>query len=310
MSDNIVLNQNNNSMTFFSLTNSVNDLIETLNKIKNKEEKFILTIENNNIEISPFDKEDLFSGKSELKKLNHPFFLNKKQQICQEKELLEINKNQRILLFSPHPDDEILGASALLHHCFNNDINLKVVYMTSGKFAGSADTRRKEAIEAIKVLNGKEDNMVFCEMPFYDKSDRQVNEEDYTYIEDIITEHNPTSVYICGDVFDPKRTHLKCFDVLMGLFERSKYSSLKKYFYYSTWYWPKEAEYTHILPYDFTVYKLKINAMLEHRSQLENDFMGNDPRPFYQRAVTRDKQFGKTFNKGFCEVFYSLNSNN
>ena len=50
--------------------------------------------------------------------------------------------------------------------------------------------------------------------------------------------------------------------------------------------------------------------MLEHQSQLMNEFMGNDPRPFYQRATTRDKYFGSIHNFDFCEIYYKLDNLN
>ena len=70
-----------------------------------------------------------------------------------------------------------------------------------------------------------------------------------------------------------------------------KESPFSVFFYYSVWYWPKEGQYSHVLPYDYNTYKSKIYAMLEHRSQLEQKFMGSDPRPFYQRATVRDEFF-------------------
>jgi LmbE family N-acetylglucosaminyl deacetylase len=310
MSNNVIKFKIDNKDSWFELDskNTVDDVAESLRKCQTSRDKeFILSVNDQDIEIKRLLKEDLFSGKDELSKLKHPYFATLDNiDTPKTKETLKVDKNDTILLFSPHPDDEILGASAYLRHCFVNGYNIKVVYMTSGKSQGGANRRQEEATKGIKLLGGTEENLIFCEMPFYNHPKREVSDSDYKYIDSIISENNPTSVFICADVFDPKATHWRCFDILMKLFSYEKYSQLRKYFYYSVWYWPNDNEYTHILPYEFEDYKLKIYAMLEHQSQLENDFMGNDPRPFYQRATARDKQFGKLYNSAFCEVFYQL----
>jgi LmbE family N-acetylglucosaminyl deacetylase len=290
--------------------NTVEDVIQGLKKCeKGSDKEFIATLNNDSeLEIRRLTKQDFFSGKDELSKLKHPYFSKLGNlETVKEKQELTFDKNENILVFSPHPDDEILGACALLRSCIKSEIKIKVIYMTSGKSQGGANIRQIEATRGVKILGGNEENIQFCEMPFYPKKNREVTDEDHDYVRKIIHENNPTSVFICSDVFDPNATHWRCYDVLMKIFEDEAFSNINRYFYYSVWYWPADAEYTHILPYDFEVYKLKIYAMLEHQSQLENDFMGNDPRPFYQRATTRDKQFGKQHNSAFCEVFYKLN---
>jgi len=97
---------------------------------------------------------------------------------------------------------------------------------------------------------------------------------------------------------------------LLDLYKSKKFPDIKFYFYYSVWYWPKEDEYSHILPYKYETYKMKIYAMLEHKSQLANKFMEGDPRPFYQRATTRDGHYGQIHYSDFCEVYYLINTHN
>lgn len=220
---------------------------------------------------------------------------------------LTLEKTDKILVFSPHPDDEILGACGLLYKCYNEGYEIKVVYMTSGKGGGEVNVRRIEAIEGIKKLGGNENSLIFTNMPFYEKLDRKITEEDFEHACKIIEEEKPTSIFICSDIFDPNGTHRKCYDILLEIFNLKKYENIKFYFYYSVWYWPKQNEYSHILPYDYETYKMKIYAMLEHKSQLTNKFMGGDPRPFYQRATARDGHYGKMHNSDFCEVYYLIN---
>jgi LmbE family N-acetylglucosaminyl deacetylase len=295
---------------------SVNDFFLSLlqSKLPTDEthsSNYIMKFDRETMEIKFVQKDELINGKSDLEDLTHPFFseMKKSQKVNQNQKKLEIlplEKNENILLFSPHPDDEILGACGLLYKCFQDKINIKVVYMTSGKTAGGAETRQIEAINGIKKLGGSEENLFFTTFPFYDRKDRIIQDDDYEYARDLLRQNKPSKVFICADIFDPNRTHKKCFEILTKIMTEDEFKNIKAYFYYSVWYWPEEDEYTHILPYDYETYKMKIYAMLEHRSQIETKFMGNDPRPFYQRATARDQSFGKTFNYDYCEVYFQL----
>ena len=250
-------------------------------------------------------------GKAELDDLSHPFFSkgkydDHKNYNLNEKKKLDLSKDDKIIVFTPHPDDEILGACTLLNKCFNEKIDLKIVYMTSGKGGGVIDERKIEAINGISKINGNSTNLIFSNAPFYSKNDRNITKDDFNCFKEIIEEINPNKIFICADTFDPNGTHRKCYDILLNIKEKNIYNNIDFYFYFSVWYWPKYNEFTHFLNYDFELHKLKIYAMLEHKSQLNNGFMGGDPRPFYQRACLRDRYFGLKLNYGFCELFYSI----
>jgi LmbE family N-acetylglucosaminyl deacetylase len=241
----------------------------------------------------------------------HPFFvetefarfLNTKSNTS----LLDIESLDNVLIFSPHPDDDILGACALIHKLLKNNKRLSIVYMTSGKAAGSSDVRKEEAKRAIEVLGGTYENLEFINMPFYEHPERKVTEEDNIYLLNFFQKSKPDNIFICSDIFDPHLTHRKCFNVLILILKEKLLSNIQAYFYYSIWYVPKSNEFNQIIPYDFDIYKLKVNALLEHKSQFETKFMGNDPRPFYQRAISRDSNFGRRLNYDFCEIYYKLN---
>ena len=54
--------------------------------------------------------------------------------------------------------------------------------------------------------------------------------------------------------------------------------------------------------------------MLEHLSQIANNHMGLDDRPFFERSTHRDKWFGSKYGIGtekdknaYCEVYYCVN---
>jgi glucosamine-6-phosphate deaminase len=277
------------------------------NIILESKEKAIVRMKSSLKIIEEYSSEN--RNESESKEASKPF-IRRNSYSDNNKQNLTFDKTDKIMVFSPHPDDEILGACGLLYKCFNEGFDVKVVYMTSGKGGGEVNVRRQEAIEGIKKLGGEDNNLIFTNMPFYEKSDRKITDEDYKHASKIIDEEKPTSIFICSDIFDPNGTHRKCYDILLEIFNSRKYDNIKYYFYYSVWYWPKQNEYSHILPYDYETYKMKIYAMLEHKSQLVNKFMGGDPRPFYQRATARDGHYGALHKSDFCEVYYLINEHN
>lgn len=282
--------------------------------------QIIEDIENNNPLIQNEPKEKLiriFNNNEPIElsngiKVKKNSFYNSSllEETNKNKKILNFDKDDKIMVFSPHPDDEILGACGLLYKCFQENYNVKVVYMTSGKSAGDANIRKKEAIQGIKTLGGSERDLIFTSMPFYEKKDRVVTEEDTVHAIRLIEDYSPNKIFICSDIYDPNGSHRKCYEILLSIYNSNQYAGkIKFYFYYSVWYWPKPEEYSHILPYDFQTYKLKIYAMLEHKSQLVNQFMGSDPRPFYQRATARDEYFGTLHYSAFCEVYYAIQDN-
>lgn len=253
------------------------------------------------------------------KKHTHPYFEKRNiESLGDTKSPIDSlfeDKSKKILLFTPHQDDEVLGASAVISKCFQNDVDLKIIYMTSGKGGGNSDIRKQEAIEGVKVLGGKnvDENLIFMSFPFYNEKDRSVTDPDYELMHQLLEKMAPTDIFICSDVFDPNRSHRKCYDILMKTIYDYKPLQVNQikltfdvYFYYSTWYWPKENEFNYYLAYDRDHYVKKVKSMLEHKSQIFNGFMGEDKRPFYERVTNRDSQFGKINGVEFCEIYYKL----
>jgi len=58
-----------------------------------------------------------------------------------------------VLVFAPHPDDEVLGAGALLVFLRENGYNTGIVYLTSGSDPEMMEKREKEAAEVCRELN-------------------------------------------------------------------------------------------------------------------------------------------------------------
>lgn len=96
----------------------------------------------------------------------------------------QIKSSDRILIFSPHPDDESLGAGGLIRKALEENASVKVVEMTNGdlmsipqfknylirlnitQFQGNVgDLRQEEAINAMKTLGLNDENIIFLGYP-------------------------------------------------------------------------------------------------------------------------------------------------
>ncbi len=285
------------------------DMIDTIKNNSSSLESlkdYVLTIKDKSTSLVPLSREDLME-KDIITTTPHPYFSKIEKKKIEKKEVLDPLSFDNIIVFSPHPDDEILGISSLLHESFKAKKNIKVIYMTSGKSAGDPSVRQKEATNGIKIIGGSEENLIFMDMPFYLTKERVVSDNDYEEARNIFRKHKPSNVFICSDMFDPNQTHRKCWECLFKvLTEDKEFADIKVIFYYGIWYWPLEDEYTHVIPYDNNLYRLKVYAMLEHDSQIKTKFMGNDTRPFYQRAMNRDSKIGNKNGYDFCEMFYKF----
>lgn len=93
-------------------------------------------------------------------------------------------KGEKVLIFSPHNDDEVLGAGEFIKHTLKNGGEVKVVLMTNGDgfkealqfdyftlnpkpndYINFGYTRQKESIYALKKLGLSEKNIVFLGYP-------------------------------------------------------------------------------------------------------------------------------------------------
>lgn len=70
---------------------------------------------------------------------------------------LELPLNARVLVFAPHPDDEVLGCGGTLALLGQRGCAVKVIVVTDGAGAGTlgpdaAEVRRRETLAALKVV--------------------------------------------------------------------------------------------------------------------------------------------------------------
>ncbi len=95
-----------------------------------------------------------------------------------------ISKETRLMVFSPHPDDESLGAAGLIQRVIETGGSVKVVFMTNGDgfpeavemgdhisnptardFRDYGEDRVEESLKALATLGMKESDVIFLRFP-------------------------------------------------------------------------------------------------------------------------------------------------
>ena len=93
-------------------------------------------------------------------------------------------KDDRILIFAPHPDDETIGCAGIIQNALDVQAKVRVAYLTNGDhnelafivyekrlvfrkgaFIHMGETRKKEAIKAMGSLGLKKDDLIFLGYP-------------------------------------------------------------------------------------------------------------------------------------------------
>jgi LmbE family N-acetylglucosaminyl deacetylase len=95
-----------------------------------------------------------------------------------------ISKETRLMVFSPHPDDESLGTAGLIQRVIKTGGSVKVVFMTNGDgfpeavemgdhisnptakdFREYGEDRVEESLKALAILGMKESDVIFLRFP-------------------------------------------------------------------------------------------------------------------------------------------------
>jgi LmbE family N-acetylglucosaminyl deacetylase len=78
--------------------------------------------------------------------------------------------SDRVMIVSPHQDDETLGAGSYVMDAVRAGAAVEVVYATDGNKHGLKDVRRAEALKVMGILGVQVDNVVFFDFPDGDLS--------------------------------------------------------------------------------------------------------------------------------------------
>ena len=260
---------------------------------------------------------------------------------------------KRVILFSPHPDDDVISMGGTFLRLVEQEHDVHVVYQTSGNIAvsdtdalkyveythrlnaeysvvnteilklrkelinkksGQLDSvelrqakgliRQQEAIAGARFCGLHDKNIHFLNMPFYETGrvkKKDVGEEDYRLIQEIIAQIKPHQIYAAGDLADPNGTHKVCLDAIFTVLDRIKHENYMKdcwlWLYRGAWHeWPiNEIDMAVPLSPDEVLKKRK--AIFFHESQKDGVmFQGEDRREFWQRAEARNASTAQAYN--------------
>lgn len=140
--------------------------------------------------------------------------------------------NGKILVFAPHPDDEILGCGGTLALLRQKGCSIKVIFVTDGSGAGSLDAdapliRRKEAIESLATLG-------INDMEFLDEPDGGFRNSSQfeTKVDTLLHQFNPDWLFL-PSVLDYHRDHVAIGHAVLNCWQRCETSS--RAFIYEIW---------------------------------------------------------------------------
>jgi glucosamine-6-phosphate deaminase len=244
----------------------------------------------------------------------------------------ELPSNKKIVVLSPHPDDDVISVGCTIKHLKENRNDVVVIYMVSGNIAvrnedviqyldehRNGDGRLKSAVKsgdikseklfelktkvreseakrAVGTLGVPEKDLIFLRSPFYETGliiKREIKQSDWQPLVEIFEREKPDVIVVPGESADPHGTHGKCIQIFRMALNHSRLNSVKLWHYRGGWEEYTVSEADKIVPFSEGVMEKKIEAIKKHRSQLDPVFGGLDPRPFWKRARDRNRHSGK-----------------
>ncbi len=165
---------------------------------------------------------------------------------------------KRILIFSPHPGDDVLSMGGTLLRLAEHKHEVHIAYQVSGsgtvkdevlqryldfhqhvggetgppgEFRRASHMKalkaaicRAEARAAARVCQVNPDHLHFLDLPFYEKAGevyRQVSAEDIEITARLLEQIQPHQIYAAGDLADPHGTHRICLEILAQALRQS-----------------------------------------------------------------------------------------
>ena len=106
------------------------------------------------------------------------------QEPNQHKQLEPFDRDERVLILAPHPDDEAIACAGVIQEALSKGAKVKIAYLTYGEhnefafivykkriilkkneFIQMGQVRRQEAIKAMRLLGLDEDDLIFLGYP-------------------------------------------------------------------------------------------------------------------------------------------------
>ena len=148
----------------------------------------------------------------------------------------------RVLLFSPHPDDDVIAAGLGLQHLGAQGAVVHVAYCVTGYHSvrdeylehipedpldlriEKAKVREREAQNALALIGVPTKRIHFLRLPFYNNDHclkRAYDQSDVRIVTNLLKEIRPDHIFLAGDLADPHRTHEACYNIIKDALETS-----------------------------------------------------------------------------------------
>ncbi len=223
-----------------------------------------------------------------------------------------IPQHKKILIFAPHPDDEVVGMGVAIYKIAQKGNIFKIAYLTNGErgvFSDIPNSRKKkirvkEAIKSMGVLGVRERDLVFLNLPFYNS--RIPDSEDTEAVYNLLTTFMPDIVFVATDK-DPGSTHIMGAQIIDEALVQYGIKTII-YCYKSIWESFHKRDVNFFVGFDDHLMELKIMSLKEHISQFDNpDFKGQE-NSLIQRVLERDMKLANSlevkmkFAEGFLRT--------
>jgi glucosamine-6-phosphate deaminase len=214
-------------------------------------------------------------------------------------------KFNNILIFSPHPDDDVIGMGATIAKMIKFKKHVTVIYQTSGANGGDVLIRQNEAIRALEILGLTDKRrIIFGNSPFY-KQRTYIEQIDIDYTLSLISGNEFDCIFTVGDVCDPHKTHSLCNDIITSCL--SNMPAVSAYKYYSAWDSPLVSQYDNKEYFTAELMETKIESIKAHKSQLNPLFSGSLIEDFYQVIERRNREqtenpYSDIYVEGFIKI--------
>lgn len=197
---------------------------------------------------------------------------------------------QRVLVFSPHPDDETIGIGGYIAQSIRNGADVRIVLVTNGNYRHQEAIRYAEFKKATGILGVPETSLVF--LNFSDHSLRTINQ---TVLEAVLRIqidqfHPDITIYPHPKDYNPD--HAAIGKAVTAILESGQYNvTAYEYLVHYELIWPQPRKFApdlHLLPpkkltgpgnqwmvFNLTqnIEKQKEEAIFTYQSQLRNQWL-------------------------------------
>jgi len=239
-------------------------------------------------------------------------------------------QNENIVLISPHPDDDVITSGAMIRKLLDRGNQVHVIYMVGGENAVRPDDAREtfdrlraaspstpeaehwqeakilvregEARKAVGHLGVPAANTHFLRLNYYYRrgfvDQKAIGEDDLLKAVAELNLIDPQHLFYSAEQ-DPHGAHGIAADVIRLALQRPDFKPSKpeiKIWGYRGAYeeWPlQDSANLVVLPFGDEMMKLKVKAILEHKSQINPLFPSFDRREFWERARDRNGDSGR-----------------